>query len=123
MLHSVTLVDVDEHIVQEVDGGQDDFTLIQLTYMLDRVIVKVAFYRLDLIVEHESVDEERTDLTEEDRRYVLRILCCEVKEDTLLTSLSGEDRKSAVELSVGVSGLSISVYLIDEEYERTDIVT
>ena len=35
--------------------------------MLDGIIVEVALYRPDLVIEHESVDEERTDLTEEDR--------------------------------------------------------
>ncbi len=67
MLGSFALVDVNEHVVQEVDRGQDDFTLIEFTYMLDSIIVKVALNSPDLIVEHESVDEERTDLTEQDR--------------------------------------------------------
>lgn len=58
---------MDEHVVQEIDAGQDDLTLIELTHMLDRVIVKVALDGFDLVVEHESVDKYRTDLTEEDR--------------------------------------------------------
>ena len=67
MLESFALVDVDEDVVQQVDARQDNFTLIQLTYMLDSVIVEVALNSLDLVVEHESVDQECTDLTEEDR--------------------------------------------------------
>ena len=118
VLCSRALVNVDEHIVQEVNAREDNFTLIELPDVLQCVIVKVALYRIDLIVEHETVDEHRTDLTEEDRRYVLRVLCCEVKEDTLLTSFSCEECKTAVILLVGISGLSISVYLVDEEYER-----
>ena len=83
MLCSVTLVNMDEHVVQEVNTRKDNFTLVELSDVLDSVIVEVALYGMDLIVEHESVDEHRTDLTEEDRRYVLRVLCCQVKEDTL----------------------------------------
>ena len=123
MLCSRALVYMDEHIVQEVNRSEDNFTLIELSYVLDSVIVKVALDCTDLIVEHESVDEHRTDLTEEDRRYVLRVLCCEVKEDTLFTSFSCEECKTAVILLVGISGLSISVNLIDEEYERADIIS
>ena len=67
MLCSRTLVYMDEHVVQEVNARKDDLTLIELSYMLDRIIVKVAFNGTDLIVKHESVDEHRTDLTEEDR--------------------------------------------------------
>ena len=67
MLRSRALVDMDEHVVQEVNARKDDFTLIELSYVLDRIIVKVALNCTDLIVEHESVDEHRTDLTEEDR--------------------------------------------------------
>ena len=55
--------------------------------MLDRVIVKVAFNCLDLVIEHESVDQERTDLTEKDRGNVLRVLCGQLEEDTLATSV------------------------------------
>ena len=102
MLESLTLVNVDEHIVQEVDARQDDFTLIQLTYMLDGVIVEVALNCLDLIVEHESVNEERTDLTEQDGRNVLRVLCCQIEEDTLLTSFSCNEGNTAVEFSLGL---------------------
>ena len=67
MLCSLTLVNMNEHVMQEVNARQDDFTLIELSYMLDGIIVKVALYRMDLIIEHESVDKHRTDLTEEDR--------------------------------------------------------
>ena len=123
VLCSRALVNMDEHVVEEVNAREDNFTLVELSYVLDSVIVKVALYRMDLIVEHESVDEHRTYLTEEDRRYVLRVLCCEVKEDTLLTAFSCEEREAAVILLVGISGLRISVYLIDEEYERADIVS
>ena len=114
---------MDEHVMEEIDAREDDFALIELSDVLQSIIVKVALYRVDLIVEHETVDKDRTDLTEEDRRYVLRVLSREVKEDTLLTALSGEERKSAVEFLVGISGLGISVNLIDEEYERIDILT
>ena len=89
-----------KHVVQEINAREDNFTLIKLSYMLDSIIVKMAVYGMDLIVQHKSVDEHRTDLTEEDRRYVLRVLRCQVKENTLLTSLSGEDGKAAVELLV-----------------------
>ena len=85
MLRSRALVNMDEHVVQEVNARKDNFTLVELSDVLDGVIIEVALYRADLIVEHESVDEHRTDLTEEDRRYVLRVLRCQVKEDTLLT--------------------------------------
>ena len=122
-LCSVTLVNMDEHVVQKVNAREDNFSLIELSYVLDSVIVKVALYCMDLIVKHESVDEHRTDLTEEDRRYVLRVLCCQIEEDTLLTSLSCKEGKTAVEFLLGISGLGISVNLIDEEYERTDIVS
>ena len=108
--------------MQEINARQDNFTLIKLTYMLYRIIVKMALYRMDLIVKHESVDKECTDLTEQDCRYVLRVLSCEVKEDTLLTSLSCKECKTAVEFLIGISGLSISVNLIDEEYEWIDII-
>ena len=67
MLCSCTLVNMDEHVVQEVNTRKDNFTLIELSDVLDSVIVEVALYRMDLIVEHESVDEHRTNLTEEDR--------------------------------------------------------
>ena len=67
MLCSVTLVNMDEHVVQEVNTRKDNFTLVELSDVLDSVIVEVALYGMDLIVEHESVDEHRTDLTEEDR--------------------------------------------------------
>ena len=67
MLCSRALVYMDEHVVQEVNTSQDNFTLIELSYVLDRIIVKVALDCMDLIVEHESVDEHRTNLTEEDR--------------------------------------------------------
>ena len=87
---------MDEHVVQEVNTRKDNFTLIELSYVLDSIIVKVALYCTDLIVEHESVDEHRTDLTEEDWRYILRVLCCQVKEDTLLTSFSCKECKTAV---------------------------
>ena len=123
MLCSFTLVNMDEHVVQEVNTRKDNFTLVELSDVLDSVIVEVALYSMDLIVEHESVDEHRTYLTEEDRRYVLRVLCCQVKEDTLLTSFSCEERKTAVIFLLGVSGLSISVNLVDKEYERADVVT
>ena len=123
MLCSFTLVNMDEHVVQEVNTRKDNFTLVELSDVLDSVIVEVALYGMNLIVEHESVDEHCTDLTEEDRRYVLRVLCCQVKEDTLLTSFSCEECKTAVIFLLGVSGLSISVNLVDEEYERADVVT
>ena len=123
MLRSRTLVYMDEHVVQEVNAREDNFTLVELSYVLDSVIVKVALNRFDLIVKHESVDEHRTDLTKEDRRYVLRVLCCEVKEDTLLTAFSCNERQAAVEFSFGILGLSVSVNLVDEEYERADIIS
>ncbi len=107
--------------MQEINAREDNFTLVELSDVLDGVIIKVALYRTDLIVEHESVDEHRTDLSEEDRRYVLRVLCCQIKEYTLLTSFSCKECKAAVIVLVGISGLSISVYLIDEEYERLDV--
>ena len=121
MLCSVALVDVDEHVVQEVDRGQDDFALVELSDVLDRVIVEVALNRLDLIVEHESVDEECTDLTEEDRRNVLRVLRGQVEEDTLLTAFSCNEGQAAVEFSFRILGLGISVNLVDEEDEWTDV--
>ena len=123
MLCSRALVNMDEHVMQQVNAREDDFTLVELSDVLDSIIVEVALYGMDLIVEHESVDEHCTDLTEEDRRYVLRVLCCQVKEDTLLTSFSCEECKTAVIFLLGVSGLSISVNLVDEEYERADVVT
>ena len=89
--------------MEKINARQDNLTLIELSYMLDRVVIQVALNRPDLIVEHKSVDEHRTYLTEEDRRYVLRILSCKVKEETLLTSLSCEKCKSAVEFPVGIS--------------------
>lgn len=58
---------MDEHVVQEVNAREDDFALVKLSDVLDSVIVEVALDGLDLIVEHEPVDEHRTDLTEEDR--------------------------------------------------------
>ena len=58
---------MNEHIVQQVNAGKNNLTLIKLTYMLYRVIIQVALYRTDLIVKHESVDEHRTDLTKQDR--------------------------------------------------------
>ncbi len=118
MLCSRALSYMDEHVVQEVNTRKDNFTLIELSYVLDSIIVKVALYCTDLIVEHESVDEHRTDLTEEDRRYILRVLCCQVKEDTLLTSFSCKECKTAVIFLVGVSGLGISVYLSCRRYLR-----
>ena len=123
MLCSVTLVNMDEHVVQEVNTRKDNFTLVELSDVLDSVIVEVALYGMDLIVEHESVDKERTYLTEENRGNVLRVLCCQIEEDTLLTSLSCKESKTDVEFLLGISGLGISVNLIDEEYERTDIVS
>ena len=123
MLDPIALINMDEHVVQEVNAREDDLALVKLSDVLDSVIVKVALDCTDLIVEHESVDEHRTDLTEEDRRYVLRVLCCQVKEDTLLTSFSCEECETAVIFLLGVSGLGVSVYLIDEEYERADILS
>ena len=67
VLCSVTLVDMDEHILKEVDRCEDSLTLIELTYMLDGVVVEMVLNSPDLIVEHESVDDHGTDLTEEDR--------------------------------------------------------
>ena len=96
MLGSLTLVNMNKHVMQEVNTGKDDLTLIELSDVFDRIIVKVAFYRPDLIIKHESVDEHRTDLTEKDRGNVLRVLCCEVKEDTLLTSFSCKECQTAV---------------------------
>ena len=122
VLDPVALVDIDEHVVQQVDGRQNDFALVELTDVLDGIIVEVALYRTDLVIEHETVDEERTDLSEEDRRYVLRVLCCQIEEDTLLTALSCEERQTAVEFLLGILGLSISVDLVDEEDERIDVV-
>ena len=123
MLCSRALSYMDEHVVQEVNRSKDNFALVELSYVLDSIIVKVALYCTDLIVEHESVDEHRTDLTEEDRRYILRVLCCQVKENTLLTSFSCKECKTAVIFLVRVSGLGISVYLVDEEYERANILS
>ena len=123
MLRSRALVNMNEHVVQKVNARKDNFTLIELSDVLDSVIVKMALYGFDLIVEHESVNEHRTDLTEEDRRYVLRVLCCEVKEYTLLTSLSCKECKTAMVFLIGISGLGISVYLIDKEYERADVAS
>ena len=123
MLCSRALVNMDEHVMQQVNAREDDFTLVELSDVLDSIIVEVALYRMDLVVEHESVDKECTYLTEEDRRYVLRVLCCEVEEDTLLTAFSCKECKTAVIFFLGVSGLGISVNLIDEEYERTDVVS
>ena len=114
---------MNEHVVQEVNTRKDNFTLIELPDMLDGVIIKVALYRTDLIVKHESVDEHGTDLTEQDRRYVLRVLSCQIQEDTLLTALTSEECETAVEFLIGISGLGISVNLIDEEDEGADIVT
>ena len=122
VLCSGALVNMDEHVVQEVNARKDNFTLVELSDVLDSVIVEVALYGMDLIVEHESVDEHRTDLTEEYGRYVLGVLSCKVKEDTLLTSFSCEECETAVIFLLGVSGLGISVNLIDEEYERCDVV-
>ena len=102
VLCSVTLVNMDEHVVQEVNTRKDNFTLVELSDVLDSVIVEVALYGMDLIVEHESVDQESTDLTEQDRRNVLRVLCCQVKEDTLLTSFSCNKGQTAVEFSLGI---------------------
>ncbi len=82
----------------------------------------MALYYVDLVVEHESVDEHRTYLTEEDRGYVLGVLCRKVEEDTLLTALSCKECKSAVEFLVGISGLGVSVNLIDKEDEGVDVV-
>ena len=107
VLQSLRLVNVNEDVMQQVDRGQDDFTLIELSDVLDRVIVKVAFNSLDLIVEHESVNEKRTDL---------------IKEDTLLTAFSCYQCKTAVEFSLGILGLRVSVNLIDEEDERIDVI-
>ena len=123
MLRSRALVNMDEHVVEEVNARKDNFTLIELSDVLDSVIVEVALYSMDLIVEHESVDEHRTYLTEEDRRYVLRVLCCQVKENTLLTSFSCEECETAVIFLLGISGLCISVNLIDKEYEGADVLT
>ena len=67
VLCSRALINMDEHVMQEVNARKYDFTLVELSDVLDRIIVKVALYRTDLIVEHESVDKHRTDLTEEDR--------------------------------------------------------
>ena len=114
---------MDEHVVKEVNAREDDFTLIELSDVLESIIVKVALNGVDLIVEHESVDEHRTDLTEEDRRNVLRVLSCQVEEDTLLTSFSCEECKTAVIVLVRISGLGISVNLIDKEYEGVDILS
>ena len=58
---------MDEHVVEEVNTGEDHFTLIELSYMLDGVVVQMALDGMDLIVEHETVDQHSTDLTEEDR--------------------------------------------------------
>ena len=102
MLQSLRLVYVNEDVMQQVDRGQDYFTLIELSDVLDRVIVKVSLNCLDLIVKHESVDEERTDLTEQDGRNVLRVLCCQIEEDTLLTAFSCDQCQTAVEFSFGI---------------------
>ena len=67
MLCSRALVYMNEHVVQEVNAREDDLALVKLSDVLDGVIVEVAFYCTDLIVKHETVDEHRTDLTEEDR--------------------------------------------------------
>ena len=67
MLCSRTLVNVNEHVVQEVYACEDNFTLIEFSDMLDSIIIKVALYSMDLIVKHESVDQHRTNLTKEDR--------------------------------------------------------
>ena len=60
VLCSGALVNMDEHVVQEVNTRKDNFTLVELSDVLDSVIVEVALYGMDLIVEHESVDEHRT---------------------------------------------------------------
>ena len=67
MLRSRALVDMDEHVVQEVNAREDDLALVKLSDVLDSIIVEVAFYCTDLIVKHETVNEHCTDLTEEDR--------------------------------------------------------
>ena len=123
MLCSRALSYMDEHVVEQVNTREDNFSLIELSYVLDGVIIELALYRVDLIVKHESVDKERTYLTEENRGNVLRVLCCQVKEDTLLTSFSCKECKTAVIFLVRVSGLGISVYLVDEEYERADLIS
>ena len=41
MLRSRALVDMDEHVVQEVNARQDDFALIELSDVLDRIVVEV----------------------------------------------------------------------------------
>ena len=83
----------------------------------------MALHRIDLIIKHKPVDQHGTDLTEKNRRYILRVLSRKIKEDTLLTSLSCKESKTAVELLIGISGLGISVNLIDKEYEGINIVT
>lgn len=67
MLCSWALVYMDEHVVQEVNAREDDLALVKLSDVFDGIIVEVAFYCTDLIVKHETVDEHRTNLTEEDR--------------------------------------------------------
>ena len=76
-----------------------------------------------VFVDHESVDQKCTDLSEEYRRNILRVLRRQVKEYTLSTTFSCDKSQTAMELLVGISGLGVSMYLIDEEYERADIVT
>ena len=61
VLDPVALVNMDEHVVQQVDRRQDDFTLVELTNVLDSIIVEVALDRTDLVVEHETVDQERKE--------------------------------------------------------------
>ena len=41
MLCSVTLVNMDDHVVQEVNTRKDNFTLVELSDVLDSVIVEV----------------------------------------------------------------------------------
>ncbi len=67
MLGSLTLVNMDKHVMQEIYTRKDNFTLVELSDVLDGIIVKVALYRPDLIVKHESVYQHSTDLTKEDR--------------------------------------------------------
>ena len=67
MLESVALVYMDEHVVQEVDAAEDHLALMEFADMLDGIIVKVSLDGADLVCEHQTVDQERTDLTEKYR--------------------------------------------------------
>ena len=88
VLRSFRLLHLDKHVVEKVDARQDTLTLIEFADMFHRIVVKVILNRVDVVIEHESVNQKRTDLSEKHRRYVCRALCRQEKEDTLLTAFS-----------------------------------